>query len=279
MTNNSSNKVTFYKMQGSGNDFILFDNTSLRLAREDMPFWASKLCPRGFAVGADGMIFLDKTAKEGLDYVWHFYNSDGSRAEMCGNGSRCASLLANIIGLAGKDQVFGTDAGPITARILDQGLVKVQLTPAINLRLNIPLTLEGGQEINVHHVNTGVPHAVVVCENVDQVDVAKVGRAIRFHKEFSPSGTNVNFIEKKGDDSIILRTYERGVEDETFACGTGAAASVVVGSALKILKAPVEVTTSGGEFLAIDISEDQVFLTGKATLVFKGEFSPETFGL
>jgi len=271
--------VSFYKMHGSGNDFILFDNRSLNLPQEKMSSWARALCPRAFAVGADGMIFLDSTPADDLDFVWHFFNSDGSRAEMCGNGSRCASLLASKIGLAGRTQIFGTDAGPIKAMVLENDQIKVQLTPPKDLRLDISLLLEDGQEVNIHYVNTGVPHVVVVCENVKKVDISRMGKAIRFHRNFSPLGTNVNFIQVTSKNFILLRTYERGVENETFACGTGAAASAVVGGSLGLLNSPVKVTTSGGEGLSIDFSGDEVFLTGKATIVYKAELMPETFGL
>ncbi|MCA1743610.1 MAG: diaminopimelate epimerase [Desulfovibrionales bacterium] len=275
----NSSTVSFFKMQGSGNDFILFDNTELKLPVEKMSLWAKTLCRRAFAVGADGMIFLDRANDPDLDFVWNFFNSDGSRAEMCGNGSRCASSLAYRLGLAGKSQVFGTDAGPIKANVLDADMVKVQLTPPQRVRLDIPLILDSDQEINAHFVNTGVPHTIVVCENVNQVDVLKTGRAIREHKEFSPSGTNVNFIEVTDSDSILLRTYERGVEAETFACGTGAAASVVIGNTLGLLGSSVAVTTSGKERLTIDLSNEEVFLTGKATVVYKAELVLASFGL
>jgi diaminopimelate epimerase len=271
--------LPFFKMQGSGNDFILFDNRTLNLSREEMPEWARKLCPRAFAVGADGMIFLDRADSDDLDFIWHFFNSDGSRAEMCGNGSRCASLFAYKIGLAGNTQVFGTDAGPVRARVLDSGLVKVQLTPPQGMRLGISLNLEDGRDVEVHHVNTGVPHAIIVCENVKEMNVNETGRAVRQHREFSPSGTNVNFIQVKDRQHILLRTYERGVEDETFACGTGAAACAVAGGAMGLLDSPVRVVTSGGEELVIDFDRDDVFLTGKATLVYNGELYRETFGL
>jgi diaminopimelate epimerase len=275
----NSQALFFYKMQGSGNDFILFDNRTLRLSREEMPEWARKLCPRAFAVGADGMIFLDFALKSDLDFMWHFFNSDGSRAEMCGNGSRCASLLAHKIGLAGRTQVFGTDAGPVKAEVLDADLVKVQLTPPKDMRLDISLILEDGQEAKVHYLNTGVPHAMVVCESVKEVDVLRMGKAVRSHREFSPAGTNVNFIQVVGKNYILLRTYERGVENETFACGTGAAACAVAGGALGLLESPVKVITSGGEELSINFDRENVFLTGRATLVYKGELARQSFGL
>ncbi len=274
-----SSAVTFYKMQGSGNDFILFDNTSLKLPVQKMSRWAEALCRRGFAVGADGLIFLDSPGRADLDFIWHFFNSDGSRAEMCGNGSRCASLLADKIGLACKKMTFGTDAGPIKAWVLEDDLVKVQLTSPKDIRTDLSLILEDGEHIHIHHLNTGVPHAVMVCDDVENVDIVRTGKSIRCHNEFSPAGTNVNFIQILDKNSIYLRTYERGVEDETFACGTGAAASVVAGVDSGLLESPVKVTTSGGEELLIDYSGDEVFLTGKAIIVYKAELLRRTFGL
>ncbi|MBT8762428.1 diaminopimelate epimerase [Desulfohalobiaceae bacterium Ax17] len=279
MTENELDTAQFFKMQGSGNDFILFDNRELRLSPEKMGLWAKKLCPRAFAIGADGMIFLDEPDKQGIDYRWHFFNSDGSRAEMCGNGSRCAARLAYELGMAPKKHIFGTDAGPIQAQVLEEGQVKVQLTPPRDLQLNLSLTLDEQRELNVHFVNTGVPHAVVITKNLQKMDVQKLGQTIRFHTQFSPAGTNVNFIEIKDNDKILLRTYERGVESETYACGTGAAASVVVANRLGLLNNSVQVTTTGGEVLRIILEDDKVFLQGKAVLVYEGRVFLKQFGL
>ncbi len=274
-----TSKHYFYKMQGSGNDFILWDNSVLKLPRKEMPRWAELLCPRSFAVGADGMIFLDGSDSKDLDFVWHFYNADGSRAEMCGNGSRCAARLAYELGLAGKNQVFGTDAGKISARIKDNGEVKVQLTPVKDLQTHIPLRFEQTDQVNVHFVNTGVPHCVVISEDLHQINVIETGRRIRMHPRFAPAGANVNFIQVKDKNNILVRTYERGVEGETYACGTGAAAAAVVGAALELCSNPVQVLTSGREKLGIDIHDNNVYLTGKADFIYRGQIYPETFGL
>ncbi len=275
----SPNMQPFFKMQGSGNDFILWDNTVLNLPVEHMSHWSKTMCPRGFAIGADGMIFLDKPRTQGHDYDWHFFNADGSRAEMCGNGSRCAARLANRLGLAGKEQVFGTDAGAIRAQVKDKGRVRVQLTAAENLQLHKLLNFQDSDPVNVHSVNTGVPHAVVICDDVHKVNITGLGRMIRMHPDFAPAGTNVNFIQVKDRGHIFLRTYERGVEDETFACGTGAAASVVVASALGLCASSVQVVTSGKEYLNIDLQDEGVFLTGKADFIYQGMVFLDTFGL
>ncbi|WP_291321333.1 diaminopimelate epimerase [Desulfonatronospira sp.] len=275
----SSNMQHFFKMQGSGNDFILWDNTALQLPRESMSIWAKTLCPRGFAIGADGMIFLEPSGLPDFDFIWHFFNADGSRAEMCGNGSRCAARLAYRLGLAGKEQVFGTDAGAIRAQVKDKGKVRVQLTSADNLQLHNLLNFVEDPPVNVHSVNTGVPHAVVICDDVQKVNVLGLGRQIRMHQDFSPAGTNVNFIQIKDRGHIFLRTFERGVENETFACGTGAAASVVVAAALGLCADSVQVITSGKELLNIELQDDSIFLTGKADFIYQGMVFLDTFGL
>ncbi|NJB66731.1 diaminopimelate epimerase [Desulfobaculum xiamenense] len=280
MTTPRSAGVPFFKMHGSGNDFVLIDNRELCLPQSEMSEWASRVCPRGFGVGADGLIFLQDTPERpDVDYVWHFYNADGSRAEMCGNGSRCAASLAHRIGLAGATHVFGTDAGPIHAHVLEgTDLVKVELTPPTGLALGAKLNV-AGHETTVHFVNTGVPHAVVVCEDVKAVDIMTVGRAIRMHEHFAPAGTNANFIQVRDDKRLFLRTYERGVEGETFACGTGAAASALIAHTLGLVGPEVELTTSGGEVLQISIENGTVFLQGKALMTYHGEMYPESMGI
>ncbi len=272
--------VPFYKMHGSGNDFVLIDNRKLGLAQAQMSLWAQKICRPAFGVGADGLIFLqDAPAGRDVDYIWHFYNADGSRAEMCGNGSRCAARLAHEIGLAGPDHVLGTDAGPIRAVVAPgAGRVKVQLTPPQGLELNIPVDVDG-TGYTVHFVNTGVPHAVLVTDDVSAVDVLALGRAIRRHERFAPAGTNVNFIQVKAPCRLLLRTYERGVEGETFACGTGAAASALVANTLGLTESSVELTTTGGEILQIHLENGTVFLEGPAVKTYQGEMFIESLGL
>ncbi len=274
--------VNFYKMHGSGNDFVLIDNRTVGLSPDQMEKWAQAICKRSFGVGADGFIVLDLPGanQEGIDYIWHFFNADGSRPEMCGNGSRCAAFLAHHLGMAPAEHVLGTDAGPIKAQVLpDKGEVRVQLTPAMDMRTNISLDLGRGSKDVVHYVNTGVPHAVLVAEEVSALDVAALGRTIRFHQEFAPAGTNANFIQVLDRDTIVLRTYERGVEGETYACGTGAAASVAVAHELGLAGRSVHVTTSGGEHLRVSLEGDLIFLQGNATLVYCGTLSRIAMGL
>lgn len=268
--------VAFHKLHGCGNDFVFIDNRHLKLSVERMPDWARSICRRAFGVGADGLVFLDSTpaGREG-DYIWHFYNADGSRAEMCGNASRCAALLAVGIGLAGPRHAFGTDAGLVHAVVdMAASSAKVELTRPFDLVLGSVLDLDG-EDATVHFVNTGVPHAVVFHDNVEGLDIRRLGRALRTHPHFSPAGTNANFAAVLDRRSIHLRTYERGVEDETYACGTGAAATAFIAHAMGLTDASVNVRTSGGEVLGIDIEDGSIFLSGKAVRVFSGEMYPE----
>jgi diaminopimelate epimerase len=265
--------IPFFKMQGSGNDFVLIDNRSLQIPVEHMASWAKTFCPRAFSVGADGLIFLQEAPSgDPADYIWHFYNADGSRAEMCGNGSRCAAFLAHRLGLAGAEHVLGTDAGPIRAKVYPElEEVQVQLTPVRQIQTGIDLDMDG-TALTVHFANTGVPHAIVIMDAVHEANVLELGRSIRRHQHFSPAGTNVNFIQMTGRNSLLLRTYERGVENETYACGTGAAASVAIAHALDLVDDSVLVTTSGGERLEILIQGENIHLKGRAVLVYEGRF-------
>ena len=270
----------FFKMQGSGNDFIVIDNRSKANAPEVMPVWAKILCPHAFSIGADGIIFLEMAEQAGSATTkWHFFNADGSRAEMCGNGSRCATLLANRLGMAPTEHVMSTDAGPVSAKVFTEvGEVEVQLTPVKDITMNARLDV-AGQPLTVHFANTGVPHAVVISDDVKALDIKTLGAAIRYHQHFAPAGTNANFIQVVDRTNLLLRTYERGVENETYACGTGAAASVAIAHALGLCDNKAKVTTSGGEQLEITVRGTEIFLRGKAIIVYQGEFDPAQMGL
>ena len=269
----------FYKMQGSGNDFIVIDNRSRAISPAVMPAWAKALCPHAFSIGADGIIFLEEDDSGQAATRWHFFNADGSRAEMCGNGSRCATLLAHRLGMAPAEHLMLTDAGPVHAKVFPEaGEVEVQLTPAKDLTLNFDLDL-GDETRTAHFANTGVPHTVIVSDDVGALDIQGLGAKVRYHERFAPAGTNANFIQVVSRDELLLRTYERGVESETYACGTGAAASVAVAHALGLCEARAQVTTSGREILGITVDGDDIFLRGKAIIVYQGEFSPAAMGL
>lgn len=213
--------IPFTKMQGAGNDFIVIE------ARKDLNYrnLARRVCQRTFGIGADGLLVLDTSKK--ADYRMHIINADGSVAQMCGNGIRC---LAAYIVRHRKPQVLPffieTLAGIIVAKARDETAL-VKLSQPYDYQPDIPLNVLG-KKIHVNYINTGVPHTVIYVDALSNIDVAAIGRAVRYHKRFAPAGTNVNFVEQIARDRIAVRTYERGVEDETKACGTGSVAAAVI---------------------------------------------------
>jgi len=251
-------KIPFYKMQGSGNDFILIDNRRDVLKGKNLKDLAKTVCHRHYSVGADGLIVIVPSKK--VDFKWRFYNADGSEAEMCGNGSRCAARFAFIKKIARKDMSFETLAGVIHAQVKTNA-VRVQLTDASGLRMNIAVPLESGIRMG-HFIDTGVPHLVYLSKDIDSEDVDRVGRTTRFHDLFKPAGTNVNFIQIQNKHKLRIRTYERGVEAETLACGTGSVAGALVAGALGAVLSPVEVHTRGGEKLIVSFARSAETFTG-----------------
>ncbi|MCP5520116.1 MAG: diaminopimelate epimerase [Verrucomicrobiales bacterium] len=263
--------LEFTKMSGAGNDFILADNRSgeIRLTREQV----ARLCHRQFGIGADGLMLLVPARSEDADWAWTFFNSDGSDAEMCGNGARCFARFAQRITGAEGGLSIETAAGIIRARF-DGPRVTVNLTAPHGLHLGRAVTTGKG-DLQVHSLNTGVPHAVVLVPDADQAMVGDLGRELRFHPAFQPAGTNVNFVQVLGPGSIRVRTYERGVESETLACGTGVTASALVCARLQGWPSPVEVRVQGGDILKVGFEERagafaNVQLTGPAEFVFTG---------
>ncbi|MCX7770891.1 MAG: diaminopimelate epimerase [Proteobacteria bacterium] len=266
-----SKKLHFYKVSGSGNDFIIINNFDDKFEFEFFKKITPFVCNRNNGVGADGLIVLNKY--EGLDFRWDFFNSDGTVAEMCGNGSRCAGRLYSM--LTGKKEVaFMTLAGVIHAYVKGN-LAKIRLSDPVNFIPNVDIYVDG-DIIKGHFINTGVPHFVIFFEEgVDDLPVKELGRKIRFHERFSPAGTNVNFVSPIGENVIKVRTYERGVEDETLACGTGASASALIFGYLNKVKSPVEVITTGGEKLYIYFSWENntfkdVYLEGAVKIICEG---------
>ena len=268
--------IEFTKMSGTGNDFILIDHRTPFLAEEEMPAFARAVCERRISVGADGLILIENS--ENADFRWQFLNADGSWAEMCGNGARCAARFAHDRGIAPARMRFETVAGIIEAEVTGQS-VKLKMTAPTGLRLNEKL-LVNGQEPVVHSLNTGVPHAVLFMEDITQAPVLDWGKLIRFHERFQPAGTNVNFVQQLGGNGLIVRTYERGVEGETLACGTGAVAAAIIAGILGKVRPPVAVTTSGGEQLTIHFSLAgqeiaDVYLEGPANFIYEGRLHAE----
>ena len=263
--------LRFTKMTASGNDFILINNFNGFIPPERGPWLAQKLCRRALSVGADGLILIEPSQKK-AHFSWRFFNADGSEAEMCGNGGRCAARFAVAEGLASSPMVFETLAGPIRAEV--KGLwVKVELPPPRDLRLDFQV-----DDFLVSFVNTGVPHVVCFTERLEEIPVREWGAKIRFHPCFQPAGTNVNFVQVVGPRRIKVRTYERGVEDETLACGTGATASAVIAVEKGLVSPPVEVETRGGEILKISFETQEskkVFLEGTARFVYRARLDQE----
>lgn len=272
--------IFFTKMQGGGNDFIIIDNRTNMTALENGKEAARRLCHRKFGIGADGLILIENpgTTRPTTHFRWRFFNADGSEAEMCGNGARCAARFAYLSQIAPAQMRFETLAGVIDAEILtDSNQVRIRLSEPKNLKTDIHLTLND-QTVTVHFIDTGVPHVVVFVSDLENSPVVESGRVIRYHNEFQPKGTNVNFVQVLSPFEIAIRTYERGVEDETLACGTGATASAILSAIKGLCKPPVQVKTQGGDVLIIDFrllddTAKDVSLTGPAVMVFDGRIS------
>lgn len=264
--------ITFFKMSGSGNDFIIIDNRDEVVAERNLSTFIKRVCRRKMSVGADGLILLENS--EAADFKWRYFNSDGSIAEMCGNGARCVARFAYLNNIAGPEMSFETMAGMVSARV-ENDLVKIKMPDPADLKTDYPLKLENGP-LAVSRVNTGVPHVVVMVNKIDEVEVVKIGREIRFHPMFAPEGTNVNFICPQNGGIIAIRTYERGVEDETLSCGTGSIAGAIVMAEKFGIKPPVKVLTRGGGYLYIHFKKKEkkycdVYLEGDARIIYKGE--------
>ncbi len=263
--------LEFTKMNGAGNDFVVVDNREqkIKLTSEQIV----RLCDRHRGVGADGILLLIPCASGKADWAWDFYNSDGSRADMCGNGARCFARFVQKI--TGKGEfTFETGAGVISAAVVGDR-VTVSLTKPRDLRLEEKVNLSTGTH-PIHSVNTGVPHAVLFVPDADQAMVQEWGQEIRRHQHFAPRGTNVNFVQRLGPGSIRVRTYERGVEGETLACGTGVTASALITARLHQLSSPVKVQVQGGDHLEVGFKETNgeftdVRLTGPGDFVFEGK--------
>ncbi len=265
--------LKFWKMNGAGNDFVVLDNrdgsNSLSNAQIE------RLCNRQRGVGADGLLAVEP-AQNGADFRMRYYNADGGEAEMCGNGARCFGRFVNFLHDNSLDKTtFETIAGVISAEFIGDN-VRVQLSPPFDLKLNTELTLGSDQHV-VHSVNTGVPHAVVFVDDLPGLDIVKYGAATRFHEHFAPAGTNANFVQVNAPGDLTIRTYERGVENETLACGTGMAACAIIHHQLTGVASPVKVTVAGGDVLEIGfdhLGDDQyenVTLLGPADFTFEGQ--------
>lgn len=250
--------LPFYKYQGTGNDFIMIDN---RMLRDYSNTLISKLCDRRYGIGADGLILIQNHDKYDFEMIYH--NADGSQS-LCGNGSRCAVHFAQYLGIIDHKTHFLTIDGPHEASIEDD---------LIHLKMN---NVSEIQIINNDFfLYTGAPHYIKFVDNLKNLDVYKEGKALRYSKAFQKEGTNVSFVERKKGGMLFVRTYERGVEDETHSCGTGATA-VALAASTKGWESPVDIKTKGGKLKVYFESDGankfrNIYLMGPAVMVFKGE--------
>ncbi|MFZ2446470.1 MAG: diaminopimelate epimerase [Syntrophobacteraceae bacterium] len=281
----SSERIRFMKMTGSGNDFIIIDNRSQGIEKERGRELARRACRRKVSVGADGLILIENDSQ--ADFRWVFFNADGSEAEMCGNGARCAARFAYLNGIVDKTLIsFRTLAGIIHAEIKGER-VKVLMTQPHGLETDFCVDAVEGAPC-LHFVNTGVPHVVWFVGSageLENIDVFDRGRTLRFHPRFQPAGTNANFAFVIDPGNIAIRTYERGVEAETLACGTGSIACALTAAAKGLVESPVEVLTRSGETLVIHFEKavregkiefSSVCLEGDAKVVYDAELRDET---
>lgn len=273
-------EINFVKAVASGNDFIIIDQWQAgtlpgrQVGRAQISSLAKFLCQRKLSVGADGLLLIQRSKK--ADFKMCIFNPDGSEVDMCGNGSRCVALYAAKEGICSAKMIIETEAGNLQAEV-KQDRVKLNMPRPKDVRLKFDLDIDG-EILNVNYINTGVPHVVCFAQSLDNFNVAETGRAIRYHPEFQPGGTNADFVEVLDKDHIRIRSYERGVEEETWACGTGAvAASIIMANQMEKpqRKYRTKVDTRGGETLIVYFNiekdnVDEVFLEGKARIVYKG---------
>ncbi|MFW5636115.1 MAG: diaminopimelate epimerase [Thermodesulfobacteriota bacterium] len=272
-------KIPFSKMSGSGNDFIIIDNREGIVDEDLLKELIVKVCARGMSVGADGLILIERS--EWANFKWRFFNADGSSAEMCGNGARCAARFAFLNGIAGRRLTFETESGIILAELTGRR-AKVQMPDPTDMIIGQEIDLEGSP-VTLSRLRVGVPHVVMKSGEMDDRTLIETGRKIRFHSDFAPEGANVNFVRRKPDGAILNRTYERGVEGETLACGTGSASAALVMAETEGEASPIRVYTKIGTRLTIHFEKTEageyynLFLEGDARLIYTGELRKEAW--
>lgn len=274
--------VEFTKMQGAGNDFIVFDNRWYRFSQDELSSLAETWCRRHYGVGADGLLALDDPSSEEADYRMRYVNADGSRATMCGNGARCLALFAQHSGFEGPELVFDTDAGRYRATVTnaEANRVRIYVPSATDRRLDMDLegTVPDGIE-GLHYLHSGTEHLVAFVKDVETVPVVEWGRRLRKDEELRPAGANVNFVHVDDVGDLHVRTYEKGVEDETLACGTGVLAVADLAEATgRGAHDPVTIHARGGT-LRVGTAQtergQERYLEGPAVSVFRGSLTVE----
>lgn len=271
-------KIQFTKMSGAGNDFVVVDNRSNIITNPNQ--FAVSVCNRRLGIGADGLLLVENSTK--ADFLMLYYNADGSSAGMCGNGGRCIAKFAFDNGITSKDR-FSFEAFGFIYKVTRHAptIYELKMKDPFDARLNQTVNVNGN-DLKTNYLNTGTDHSVIfVDENPDlgsleNADVLNIGRTIRNHDIYKPAGTNVNFVSKRATNSIEIRTYERGVEDETLACGTGSVASALLSAQKYNWSSPVEVKVKSGDTLTVGFAKDssnlisEVILKGPAEDVFVG---------
>lgn len=266
--------INFWKMHGAGNDFILVDDREASFPATDRA-WIATIGSRRTGVGCEGIILIQPS--DTADFRMRFFNPDGGEVEMCGNGARCVARLAHEIGAAPEQMTIDTIAGRLLAEDLGNGQVRLGMTPPTDWVLDA--TLEAAdQPLDYGFVNSGVPHVVATVDNLDNLDVQTIGAAVRYHDAFAPAGTNANFVQITGPNNLRVRTYERGVEGETLACGTGIVACALITARRERVATPVQITAASGDVLTVDFTitpdgAENVTLLGPAAHVFKGSLA------
>ena len=276
-------EINFTKLTGAGNDFILIDK-ELNPNLEITPSLIENLCDRRFGIGADGMLVISDV--DDIDFEMEYYNSDGSTGMLCGNGARCIIKYADFTGwIKGAKTKFRFQSTLYSGEVLGENEIKFNLNPPTDIKREINVEVLG-KSFNASFINTGAHHVVIDLDmqnfddtelrDIDKFPVTKYGREIRYSDQFAPLGTNVNFISKI-EDEINIRTYERGVEQETLACGTGSVASAIVSYMNGYNQLPISLRTKSGELLKVDFDSsdsgvfENVTLSGPAKIVFEGK--------
>ncbi len=289
-------KIPFMKLSGAGNDFLVVDNRERVIDPKKMSAFVAGVCRRHLSVGADGLIFVEKSRK--YDFRWRFYNSDGGEADFCGNGARCVARFAYLKKIAPKAMRFEGTAGVVEAEV-DGEQVTVKVPEPSGVRLHIRLAIpihrrrrsdgavpssvsHEGTMLEGHAINTGVPHFVYFVQDTATAEVIGIGRPIRWHETFKPAGTNVNFAQVVDRHTIKIRTYERGVEDETLACGSGALASALLAALVHKVESPITVVPLSRVPLRVSFKQNgeqftNLMLTGEARAVYEGHMRPEAW--
>ena len=276
--------IEFSKMHGSGNDFVVIDNRASVIAETDLGEFSMLVTRRATSIGADGVVLIEDPVEPSTAFRWRYFNADGSEGEMCGNGAMCGARFANLIGVTDPEMAFSTMSGIVRARVnCDTGTVELAMPDTGPVERPRRVELDG-KFYELIPIQVGVPHCVLYVNDVDafgsRAELERIGAAIRHSDAFKPAGTNVNVVSPLGENRLRMRTYERGVEAETLACGTGAVASAVVSAARGMVKSPVEIIVSSGMPLvaSFDLGENgarTVALCGQTRIVMSGEIRPD----